>query len=103
LDDQAETVLLHLLRARRLEALAGIAPKRALSGKVSLIRPLLPLRRDEVLTYLKVHALRHRTDSSNRDTHFTRNWVRRKVLPLLESRIPASANGWRLSPSKSGR
>ncbi|MBI5241546.1 MAG: tRNA lysidine(34) synthetase TilS [Elusimicrobia bacterium] len=89
LDDQAETVLLHLLRSSRLEALAGIAPERRLSGRISLIRPLLPLRRAEVLTYLKVHGLAHRSDSSNRDTHFTRNWVRRKVLPLLESRNPS--------------
>ena len=89
LDDQAETVLLHLLRSSRLEALAGIAPKRPLSGKVSLVRPLLTLRRDEVLAYLKIHGLSYRSDSSNRDTHFTRNWVRRKVLPLLESRNPS--------------
>lgn len=89
LDDQAETVLLHLLRSSRLEALAGIAPKRPLSGKVSLVRPLLPLRRDEVLAYLEIHRLSYRSDSSNRDTHFTRNWVRREVLPLLESRNPS--------------
>ncbi|MCX5795780.1 MAG: tRNA lysidine(34) synthetase TilS [Elusimicrobia bacterium] len=89
LDDQAETVLLHLLRASRLAALAGISPKRALSGKVSLIRPLLPLRRDEVLAYLRIHGLKYRHDSTNRDTQFTRNWIRRKVLPLLESRNPS--------------
>jgi tRNA(Ile)-lysidine synthase len=89
LDDQAETVLLHLLRSSRLEALAGIAPKRRLAGRISLVRPLLPLRRDEVLAYLKVHGLSYRNDSSNRDTHFTRNWIRRKVLPLLESRNPS--------------
>jgi tRNA(Ile)-lysidine synthase len=88
LDDQAETVLLHLLRSTRLAALAGIAPQRTLSGKVSLIRPLLPLRRWEVLAYLRVHGLTHRRDSTNRDTHFTRNWLRRRVLPLLESRNP---------------
>jgi len=88
LDDQAETVLLHLLRASRLAALAGISPRRPLSGKVSLIRPLLPLRRAEVLDYLRVHGLAHRRDSTNRDTHFTRNWLRRRVLPLLESRNP---------------
>jgi tRNA(Ile)-lysidine synthase len=89
LDDQAETVLLHLLRSSRLAALAGISPRRALSGKVSLIRPLLPLRRGEILDYLQVHGLKHKRDSSNRDTHFTRNWVRKRVLPLLESRNPS--------------
>jgi tRNA(Ile)-lysidine synthase len=89
LDDQAETVLLHLLRSSRLAALGGISPQRALSGKISLIRPLLPLRRGEVLAYLQVHDLKHRRDSSNRDTHFTRNWIRKRVLPLLESRNPS--------------
>jgi tRNA(Ile)-lysidine synthase len=89
LDDQAETVLLHLLRSSRLAALAGISPRRTLSGEVSLIRPLLPLRRNEVLAYLKIHGLKYRRDSSNRDTHFTRNWIRGKVLPLLESRNPS--------------
>ena len=89
LDDQAETVLLHLLRSSRLAALAGISPKRTLSGKVSLIRPLLPLRRAEVLAYLRIHGLKYRRDGSNSDAHFTRNWIRSKVLPLLESRNPS--------------
>ncbi|MDD5629786.1 MAG: tRNA lysidine(34) synthetase TilS [Elusimicrobia bacterium] len=89
LDDQAETVLLHLLRSSRLEALAGIAPERPLSRGIRLIRPLLPLSRREVLAYLEVHGLSHRSDSTNRDTKFTRNWIRRKVLPLLESRNPS--------------
>ena len=88
LDDQAETILLHLLRSSRLAALAGISPRRTLSGKVSLIRPLLPLRRCEVLDYLQVHDLKYRRDSSNHDTHFTRTWIRKRVLPLLESRNP---------------
>ena len=88
LDDQAETVLLHLLRASRLEALAGIAPRRPLAGKIELVRPLLPLTRSEIRTYLQVHGLSSRRDSTNRDTHFTRNWIRRRVLPLLESRNP---------------
>jgi len=88
LDDQAETVLLHLLRGIRLAALAGISPCRPLAKGITLVRPLLPLRRSEVMLYLKLHGLKCRQDKSNRDTHFTRNWVRRKVLPLLETRNP---------------
>ena len=88
LDDQAETVLLHLLRGTRLAALAGISPCRPLAKGITLVRPLLPLRRSEVMLYLKLHGLKCRQDKSNRDTHFTRNWVRRKVLPLLETRNP---------------
>lgn len=88
LDDQAETVLLHLLRGTSLEGLGGIAPKRALAPGVALIRPLLPLTRAEVLLYLKMHALSFREDETNQDPKFMRNWVRAKVLPLLESRAP---------------
>ena len=88
LDDQAETVLLHLLRGTRLEGLGGIAPKRALAPGISLIRPLLPLTRAEVLLYLDLHGLSFREDESNQDQAFARNWVRAEILPLLESRAP---------------
>ena len=88
LDDQAETFLLHLLRGTSLEGLGGIAPRRALVPGVELIRPLLPLTRADVMAYLKVHDLDWRDDLTNRDPKFTRNWIRREVLPLLESRAP---------------
>jgi tRNA(Ile)-lysidine synthase len=88
LDDQAETVLLHLLRGTSLEGLGGIAPSRPLAPGVALIRPLLPLTRSEVVVYLEMHGLASREDRTNRDRTFTRNWVRTEVLPLLESRAP---------------
>lgn len=90
LDDQAETVLLHLLRGTSLAGLGGIAPKRALAPGVSLVRPLLPISRDEVREYLAVHGLSSREDRTNRDAKFRRNWVRAEVLPLLESRAPGA-------------
>ncbi|MFI5349220.1 MAG: tRNA lysidine(34) synthetase TilS, partial [Elusimicrobiota bacterium] len=88
LDDQAETVLLHLLRGTSLEGLGGIAPSRPLAPGVALIRPLLPLTRAEVILYLKMHGLAWREDRTNQDKAFARNWVRAEVLPLLESRAP---------------
>lgn len=88
LDDQAETVLLHLLRGTSLEGLGGIPVRRPLRAGVELIRPLLPLTREEVRLYLKVHGLACREDSTNADPKFTRNWVRAEVLPLLEKRAP---------------
>jgi tRNA(Ile)-lysidine synthase len=88
MDDQAETVLLHLLRGTRLKALSGIPPRRALAQGVELIRPLLALTRADVMAYLSVHGLAHRVDRSNDSEDFTRNWVRRKVIPLLESKNP---------------
>lgn len=88
LDDQAETLLLHLLRGTKLSALGGIAPRRPLTKGASVIRPLLPLTRAEVLLYLNKHGLRHRVDATNADESLQRNWVRRKVLPLLLRRQP---------------
>jgi tRNA(Ile)-lysidine synthase len=88
LDDQAETVLLHLLRGTSLAGLGGIAPCRPLGPGVDLIRPLLALTRAEILLYLKEHDLSWREDASNSDPKFTRNWVRRTLIPLLERRAP---------------
>jgi len=88
LDDQAETVLLHLLRGTSLEGLGGIPVRRPLVPGVELIRPLLPLTREEVLAYLEAHGLDWREDATNRDPRFKRNWVRREALPLLEKRAP---------------
>jgi len=88
LDDQAETVLLNLLRGTRARGLAGIPPRRTLGGKVEVIRPLLALRRDEILQYLRHYRLDFRVDATNRSVDFTRNWIRLKVLPLLEQKNP---------------
>ena len=88
MDDQAETVLLNLLRGTRLSALAGIPPRRPLGRGLELVRPLLPIKRSEVLSYLKIHGLKYRLDRSNLAVRFTRNWLRRKVLPELETRQP---------------
>jgi tRNA(Ile)-lysidine synthase len=89
-DDQAETFFLHLLRGTRARGLAGMPAKRPASGApgTEIIRPLLGISRAEVLEYLEAHGLGHRTDKSNREERFTRNWVRRRVLPLLERRNP---------------
>lgn len=91
LDDQAETLLLHLLRGTRLRGLGGIPPARNTSGVAGaplLVRPLLCLTRGEVLEYLGYHGLRWASDRSNDSPRFTRNWVRHEVIPLLESRAP---------------
>ena len=90
-DDQAETVLLHLLRGTRAEGLGGIPPSRPLAPGVTLVRPLLELTRDEVLAYLEVHGLEHRIDETNADPRLTRNWVRLRLLPQLEERSPGVA------------
>jgi tRNA(Ile)-lysidine synthase len=79
-NDQAETVLLRLLRGSGAKGLGGIYP--ALEGKVA--RPFLNLTRDEVDSELGRSKLDIRVDASNRDTRFMRNKVRVELLPLLE-------------------
>lgn len=88
MDDQAETVLLNLLRGTKLKALAGIPSRRPLAAGISVIRPLLALKREEILEYLRRHGLAYKTDASNRNLDFMRNWIRHKALPFLEKRQP---------------
>lgn len=91
-DDHAETVLLNLLRGTEPKGLLGIPWKRELCRrgrrKVEVIRPLLAVTRREIEDYLAVNGLRSRRDASNDDEKFTRNWLRRSVLPLLLKRQP---------------
>ena len=85
-DDNAETLLLHLLRGSGLQGLTGIRP-----GGSQLIRPLLTTTRREVETYLAYYGLPHREDRSNFDPAFTRNRIRQQVVPALASICPGFA------------
>jgi len=78
-DDQAETVLTHILRGTGLAGLGGIHP---IVGPV--IRPLLTVRRAELRAYLRSKKQDWREDASNRDTTRTRARIRKRLLPLLE-------------------
>lgn len=83
-DDNAETVLLHLIRGTSLRGLGGIAPK-----SPGLIRPMLDVTRVEVEAYLAEHWIGHVEDSSNHTDLFLRNRLRRNVLPLLKQENPS--------------
>ena len=83
-DDQAETVLMRILRGAGLDGLAAIHPVR--DGRI--IRPLLDCSRAEVLAFLEASGLSYCEDSSNCDRRFLRNRIRHEVLPLLESITP---------------
>ncbi|MGI8609088.1 MAG: tRNA lysidine(34) synthetase TilS [Candidatus Dormibacteria bacterium] len=79
-DDQAETVLLHLLRGTGLGGLAAMAPREGLR-----FRPLLEVWRDQVETYCARNQLRPVHDETNDDLGFARNRVRHELIPLLEA------------------
>ncbi len=82
-DDQAETILHHIVRGTGLTGLSGMPRSRPLSPAVSLLRPLLSIRRAEVVEYLAQIGQTHREDESNRDVKFMRNRIRHELLPLL--------------------
>ena len=82
-DDNAETVLLHLIRGTGLKGLGGITP---VSGTV--IRPMLSVTRQEVEGFLSEWCLHHIEDSSNGTDAFLRNRIRHNVMPLLRQENP---------------
>jgi tRNA(Ile)-lysidine synthase len=88
-DDQVETVLHRLLRGTGLGGLAGMPPGRQLSASVALVRPLLAVRKREVLEYLAAIGQEYRVDASNADTRWTRNRLRHELLPMLRERYNA--------------
>jgi tRNA(Ile)-lysidine synthase len=88
LDDQAETVLMKLLRGAWLEGLAGIAPVLEVPGG-KVVRPLLGVPRDDLRGYLRERGQDWREDSSNADEAFTRNRLRHRVLPALRVENPS--------------
>lgn len=78
-NDNAETVLMHLVRGTGLKGLGGICPVRG-----NIIRPMLGVTREQVLALLQEYHIPHREDSSNSGDLFLRNRLRHHVIPLLE-------------------
>src|SRR5262252_6238963 len=84
-DDQAETLLLRLLRGTGLKGLAAMAPVRPLEGtRVSILRPLLGTSRAEIEAFARARGLEWVEDESNADTARQRNFLRHDVIPVLE-------------------
>ena len=81
LDDQAETVLMRILRGTGGRGLTGIAPRQQ---QKNLVRPLLGITRPEIEDYLRGLKQGWREDATNQDLHHTRNRIRHELLPLLE-------------------
>jgi tRNA(Ile)-lysidine synthase len=84
LDDQAETVLMRLLRGSGPSGLAGIPPVR---DRI-IIRPLIDVPRRDIEDYLKAHHCKYVTDSSNLQTEYLRNKIRLQLMPLLREYQP---------------
>ena len=98
LDDQAETVLMNLLRGAGHRGASGMAPQSRLRGK-TLLRPLLDVSRKSILDYARSHRLDWIEDESNADESLTRNFIRRRIGPLLEKKFPQ----WQRSLARAAR
>ena len=85
-DDNAETVLFNLFRGSGLTGLSGIAPVR---GRI--IRPLLWAQRSEIQAWLLRQGQDWVEDSTNRESEYSRNWLRNELLPAVEKRLNAQA------------
>ncbi|HPU28724.1 MAG TPA: tRNA lysidine(34) synthetase TilS [Syntrophorhabdaceae bacterium] len=84
LDDQVETFLLRLIKGTGLKGLSAIPIERE-----RIIRPLLFTYRTEIETYAKAHDIEYVEDSSNRKTYYERNFIRKHIIPLMETLNPS--------------
>jgi tRNA(Ile)-lysidine synthase len=100
LDDQAETVLLQLLRGAGLKGVAAMPEARPLAGTpTTLFRPLLSVPRSALAAHAAAAGLQWVEDESNAQSKFDRNFLRHDVLPLLDARFP----GWREASNRLAR
>ena len=92
-DDQAETVLHRIARGTGVAGLSGMPRTRGLCGGVSLVRPLLTVRRADVTAWLESRGLSWREDPTNAGGDYTRGRLRNEVLPLLREAVNRRADG----------
>lgn len=88
-DDDFESMMLHFLRGTRVKGLSGMLPQRG-----NIIRPLLFTSRSEINEYIEKNDIPYREDSSNTDESYTRNFLRLKIIPVLNHVYPSLAEKW---------
>ena len=91
-DDNVETVLYRIVRGTHVRGLAGMAPSRRLEGERTLVRPLLECTRRDIEAYCRRTDLAWRTDETNVETVFARNFIRHDLLPLLREKLNPQAD-----------
>jgi len=83
-NDNAETIIQRLVRGTGFRGLGGIWAVRELAGGVQFVRPLLCVRRDEIIEYLEKQNIKWRVDHTNYDCTYRRNYIRHRLLPALQ-------------------
>lgn len=84
-DDNAETIVHRLLRGTGFRGLAGIRPAKRFDSDITFVRPLLCVCRGQILAYLSERHIAWRHDHTNDDQTFTRNFIRHRLLPTVQS------------------
>ncbi len=90
-DDQVETVLHHIVRGTGLQGLMGIPAHRPVSDNITLLHPMLQIRKSEILDYLQAINQNFCTDATNENLQYTRNRIRHQLLPLLDELNPQAS------------
>jgi len=98
LDDQAETVLMSLLRGAGPRGASGMRARARFDGRI-LVRPLLDVPRESIVAYAREHRLEWIEDESNASDAFARNFIRLRIAPLLSARYPR----WREALARAAR
>lgn len=86
-DDQIETVLFRIFRGTGIAGLQGIPQRRVVNDALTIVRPLLEIRSSDLKEYLRSIDQEYRTDPSNAESAYTRNFLRNEILPSLEQRF----------------
>ncbi|MCZ6701540.1 MAG: tRNA lysidine(34) synthetase TilS [Ignavibacteria bacterium] len=94
-DDNSETVLLNLIKGAGLKGLSGIPAKRD-----KIIRPTLVLSKDEIMDYLQRKKITYRTDRSNYESDYQRNYLRNEIIPLIKRKLNPQFNNAVLKSSE---
>jgi len=92
LDDQVETVLLNLISGSGIKGLCGMQKISKIDNQIMLVRPLLSVKKKQILSYIAEKHLYYMFDESNLDIKFRRNLIRHKILPILEKINPKVKN-----------
>ena len=87
-DDNAESILLHIIRGSGIGGLSGILPVRQFARDMLIVRPLLHTQKQDIINYCEAHSIEFVTDSTNFDTQYVRNAIRANVMPRLEELQP---------------
>ena len=90
-NDNAETILQRLSRGTGFRGLGGIWPRRTFNGGIEFIRPLLCVTRAEIVDYLSQKSIKWRTDRTNIECSYRRNYIRHRLLPALQKQCSDSA------------